>query len=176
MKRVSLEEEIQTYIARASVTASAARGQGASGVVESAREFLGTLSLRGFGTRDERAFQRALGRQTIHLAQALPARGRSWGVARKLLNIFLRNALYTSYLRDAYGLGAAERWFEVPLDGVIARRVRSEMPGSALPRWRGVRHVTPELSREYQEVCRQLAKRRGLAPVHLDAVFWGGRD
>lgn len=92
-----------------------------------------------------------------------------------MLNILLRNALYTSYIRDAYGLGAAERWCEVPLDGVIARRVRSEMPGSALPRWRGVRHVTPELSREYQEVCRQLAMRRECAPVHLDAVFWGGR-
>ena len=173
--KIRLIQDVQLYIARSSVTASAARGQGASGVVESAREFLGTLSLRGFGTRDERAFQRAIDRQTVRLVQALPARGRSWGLARKLLNIFLRNALYTSYLRDTYGLGAAERWFEVPLDGVIARRVRIEMPGSALPRWRGVRHVTPELSREYQEVCRQLAKQRGCAPVHLDAVFWGGR-
>ena len=168
--------DMQRYVARTAVTASAARGQGAPGLVESARGFLGSMSLGPFGTRSEKTFRAALNRQTTRMVEVLPPQGRSWGIARKLLNIFLRNALYTTYLRDRYHLAEAERWFEVPMDAIVARRIRAEMPDVALPRWSGVKHLTPDLNQQYQIVCNQLGRRRGLRAVHLDAVFWGGRE
>lgn len=168
--------DIQIYTARSAVTASAARGQGAPGLVAAARIHLASVTLAQFGTSSERRFRGALDRHTDSLAAALPRKGRSWGVARKLLNIFLRNAFYTTYLRDAFDLAVAEDWFEVPLDGIVAKRVRADLHALRLPRWTGVRNLTPALSHTYQDACRQLARARGVAPVHLDALFWGTRD
>lgn len=168
--------DIQVYTARYSVTASAARGQGAPGLVAAARRHLETVPLAQFAADSDVAFRRTLERHTNRLAESLPAKGRSWGVARKLLNIFLRNSFYTTYLRDAFDLQLAEPWYEVPLDGIVARRVRAELRALRLPEWPGVRHVTPDLSVTYQDACRQLSKARGVAPVHLDAVYWGSRD
>jgi hypothetical protein len=113
-----------------------------------------------------------LNRHTELLRHACPATGRSWGLARKLLNIYLRNALYTSYLRDAYRLHLAEQWYEIPLDSIVAKRLRAEVRG--LPRWPGVKHLRPAVSVLYQEAARSAAAKLGVAPVHLDAVWWGG--
>jgi len=41
-------------------------------------------------------------------------------MARKLLNIYLRNALYSTYLREAFELDTAEHLYEVPLDSIVA--------------------------------------------------------
>src|SRR5206468_315193 len=97
-------------------------------------------NLAQFGTNNQLAFRRALDRTTERLQGELP--GRSWGLARKLLNIFLRDSLYTGYLSRAFGLRAAERFLEIPLDSITAKRIREKVPD--VPRWRGVRHVSRE--------------------------------
>lgn len=97
----------------------------------------------------------------------------SWGLARKLLNIFLRDSLYTSYLASAYGLAAAEELFKIPLDSITARRIRAE--NSELAPWPRVKNLLPPTSAAYQAQALDIARRANLARVHLDAVWWGAR-
>jgi len=134
VKRTRFLKMVQHRAARVAVTASATRGQG-KGVVDCARGFLAALTLGRFGTDDERGFVRQLDMATKDLHACLPKRAASWGLARKLLNIFLRDSLYTSYLAKAHGLAAAERLLEIPLDSITSKRIRREVP--ALPRWPG---------------------------------------
>ena len=164
---------IQHRAARVAVGASATRGSGTSGVGKSARDFLARLNLAQFGTKSRYSFQRTLDRTTRRLQRRLPKRGRSWGLARKLLNIFLRDSLYTGYLSRAYGLRTAERFLEVPLDSITATRIRGKVAG--LPRWPGVRHVSQQVSDEYQAAALPLARDRHVRRVHLDAYWWGKR-
>lgn len=165
---------IQGRTARAAISASATRAQGASGVVALAREFASNLRLGPFGTTDRRAFERQLSRATDRLTRRLPKRARSWGLSRKLLNIFLRDCFYTRYLCEAFRLDEAERLYEVPLDSITARRIRKAVPN--LPRWRGVKHLERDASTAYQDAAAQVARRSGIARVHLDALWWGIRD
>jgi hypothetical protein len=165
---------IHQYVARYSVSASAARGQRAPGLVGAARKYFSDVPLRSFAVTSESRFRRNLNRHTEQLRTELPRGGRSWGMSRKLLNIFLRNALYTGYLCERYHLDGAEDWYEIPLDSIVAERLRKEAEPRELPRWPGVKHLTPETSELYQAVARRTAKRLGVAPVHLDAVWWGG--
>ena len=165
---------IRARTARVAVSASASRGQGAPGIVKRAREFCSTLDLGPFGTNDQRAFARRLEATTQQLRRRLPTNGASWGLARKLLNIFLRDSLYTSYLARAYGLHNAERWFEIPLDSITAGKIRKE--ASELPRWPGVKYLTPNLSAAYQTAASAIAKSHHVARVQLDAFWWGLRE
>ena len=48
--------------------------------------------------------------------------------------------------------------------------------GRDLPRWPGVKHLTPEISDQYQQEAEREAKRRKIARVHLDAYWWGARE
>jgi hypothetical protein len=143
-------------------------------MVPVARDFMANLPLGRFGTSDRRIYGRQLDAATHRLMKALPRRGSSWGISRKLLNIFLRDCLYTGYLSKAYGLGAAEHHMEVPLDSITAKGIRAEVP--ELPRWKGVKHLDPATSAHYQTAALMLGRERGLARVHLDAYLWGGRE
>ena len=164
---------IQYRAVRAAVGTSATRGSGTSGVGKSARGFLVRLNLAQFGINNQHAFRRTLDRTTKRLQRELPKRGRSWGLARKLLNIFLRDSLYTGYLSRAYGLGAAERFLEVPLDSITAKRIREKVP--ELTPWPGVKHTSPEMSAAYQAAALLLARKHRVSRVHLDAYWWGQR-
>jgi len=132
------------------------------------------VRLSRFATRDPGAFERVLDDHTRELLAAFPRKGGSWGLARKLLNIFLRDSLYTAYLRKAYGLALAERLFEVPLDSITAKHIRKAKP--ELPRWRGVKHLDADLSAAYQAGALVVAKQKQTARVHLDAYWWGARE
>jgi hypothetical protein len=168
-----LLRSIQHRTARVAVGASAARGQGAPGVVRRARSFMASFRLRQITGADAATFSRRLDRATMRLQEALPRRASSWGLARKLLNIFIRDCLYVGYLERAHGLRQIEAFCEVPLDSITARAIRRSVP--ALPRWPGVKHLDPELSARYQEAAHTIAGRMGIARVHLDALWWGAR-
>jgi hypothetical protein len=143
-------------------------------VVKAARKFLTSgLELARFSTVSEERFKRELDRATTRMVQALPRRAQRWGLARKVLNIFLRDCLYTCYLRDEHDLGKAERFLEMPLDSITANGLRRELRG--LPRWRGVKHLSPEVSALYQQAASELAEREGYERVHLDAKLWPER-
>jgi hypothetical protein len=160
--------------ARSALGASSMRGAGSRGVVDAGRRFLCVLELQRFAVPTAARFRRELDRATNELVRAFPRKARRWGLARKGINIFLRDCLYTIYLREAYGLGIAEQFFEVPLDSLTGRALY-EASLRRLPRWRTVRGLKPDVSDEFQEVALDLANRRGIARVHLDAIWWGQR-
>lgn len=109
------------------------------------------------------------------LQRAFPEGDRYWGLARKSLNIFLRDCLYTVYLREAHGLQLAERYFEVPLNSLTGCAPHKTAP-HRLPRWRTVRSLTADFSDMYQTVATEIARSRGIARVHLDVFWWGSRE
>lgn len=165
-------DAIQRMLARGAVGPSTVRGQGPPGVAAAVRSFLAVLRLEPFGTSDARKFAAELDRQTSRLMEALPDGAQTWGLARKCLNIFLREALYNVYLREEYGLERAEALCEIPLDSLVAEGLRSRRPRT-LPTWPGVRHLDPETSSAYQAAASCIAAEEGIVRVHLDAVFWG---
>jgi len=149
------------------------RGRGNKGVVDHGRPFLCELDLSDFGTSDSEQFEAALDQATEGLKRSFPSGARHWGLARKGLNIFLRECLYTVYLRDRYNLGAAEAFFEIPLDSLTGTALRRA--DSRLPRWRTVQGLQPTDSEAFQTAARRLGRKRGIARVHLDALWWGER-
>ncbi len=164
---------VQHRAARVAITASATRGQGA-GVVASARDYFGRLMLANFGISDERAFARQLDAATRQLMECLPKHAANWGLARKLLNIFLRDCLYTSYLAKAHRLAKAEKLLEIPLDSITSKRIHEAMP--LLPKWPGVKYLDHATSDAYQTAALAVAKQHGVARAHLDAYWWGARE
>ncbi len=104
---VPLIVQIQHFVARASITASAVRSQGTSGVKDAATAYLARLQLSDFALSDAEQFRDALDRETEAIRQALPRDADSWGLARKCLNMFLRDAYYNADLRETYHLSAA---------------------------------------------------------------------
>jgi hypothetical protein len=166
---------IQRHNARAAIGSSSMRGAGSTGVVKAARQFLGDMNLAPFGAAKRKTFMAELDRNTERLQRALPKGAQRWGLARKAINIFLRNCLYTAYLRDRYGLARAERFFEVPLDSITGKRLHKAAP-DLLPPWKTVRGLTKRTSAAYQEVASEQARKESVARVHLDAVWWGERE
>ena len=97
-------------------------------------------------------------------------------MSRKLLNIFLRDCFYNAYLAKAYGLQNAEEFYEVPLDSITAQQLKKRAERGQLPVWPGVKHLSPEESDRFQAFAREVAGNAGVAPVHLDALWWSRPD
>ena len=167
---VSLIDAIQQRVAVIAIGPSTARGQGVAGVVSAGQAFLSALLLSRFATNNCTQYRSELDKATDNLKLAFPDGAQSWGLARKCLNIFLRDAFYTHYLREHYHLGCSENWYEIPLDGIIAKALRKASP--KIPRWLGIKYLTPDVSDLYQQAASELAERRGISRVHLDTYLW----
>ncbi len=157
---------VRQRVATVAIGASTLRNVGAPGVVAAARQHLATVDLRPFTVHTAGGFRAALDRSTQDLMQALPDGTRFWGVARKGLNIFLRDAFYNWYLRSQLDLSVAEPFFETPLDGIVAKRLRDEPGGNDLPAWPGVKHLDPTASDAFQDFSSRLARKHGTQRVH----------
>ena len=160
----------QARAARGALGASIMRSAGAKDAVRAGRAFLAEVDLGGFRTTSPSRFRAALDGTTAGLQDAFPSQARHWGLARKGLNIFLRDCLSNVYLRDAYALQVAEQFFEVPLDTITGPMLH-QLSGGALPRWGTVRDLAPEVSEAFQAVAATIAAERGIARVHLDAIW-----
>jgi hypothetical protein len=132
------------------------------------------MNLSSLAIAKPEMFADALDLHTEELLRGLPEAGRHWGVSRKLLNIFVRDCLYSRHLCGEYRLEIAEEHFEVPLDSISGGALR-RAAGSRVPIWRGVKYVDPLDSRQYQTAASEIAEQQGFARVHLDAVWWGAR-
>jgi len=82
-----------------------------------------------------------------------------------LINIFLRDAFYTTYLNLYYKLEVVEYLLEIPLDSITAKNLRDNYPGSKLPRWLGVKHLSVEISDCYQNAANEIAQIKSIARV-----------
>lgn len=169
-----LEDWIQAHVARAALPPSSVRGKGSAGVAKAGRAFLRRLDLAPFGRAGADRFAASLDTATEELRRALPRDGRSWGLARKMLNLFLRDALYTTHLERRYGLSVNEAHFELPLDKFTGSELVRLAEGK-LPSWPGVRALRRQESARYQEAALEHARKARVARVHLDALWWGAR-
>ena len=163
---------IQRKVAVSSVPASAMRGQGVKGVVSAARNYLTSLTVAKFATTQEAAFQMALNEETIGLRAELPRGARKWGLARKVMNLFLRDAFYNRFLSENSALDVAQSLYELPMDSIVAEALRKERGSEDLPSWPGLKYLTPSENEAYQAFANQIAVKRGILRVHLDAYYW----
>src|SRR3954454_12802890 len=98
---------VQHKVAISAVPPSTFRGSEA-GLVAAARDFLQFLNLSQFAVSDPKRFAARLNRVTSQLRSNLPRESATWGIARKALNLFLRDAFYNTYLRERFKLLRAE--------------------------------------------------------------------
>ena len=162
---------VQHKVAVTAVGPSAVRGQ-RKGVLKTCQGFLASMSLARVPKASETRFRRWLNRQTEALLDQLPANGRPWGVARKAINLFLRDALYNQYLNRKFKISRIEEWLEIPLDSVVARGLRSAAGRGVLPKWTGLKHLSPDVSDEFQAFAARHAHTLGIQRVHLDMYLW----
>ena len=167
---MDLIDAIQRRVAVVAIGASTVRGQRTKGVAAAAREFLATVPLKRFGTNSMQAFHAELDRATADLEVAFPKKARSWGLARKCMNIFLRDCFYNFYLHKHFDLDRSKDFHEIPLDKKVAEALRGKASG--LPRWQGVKYLTRNVSDAYQQTAGQLAKKWDIERVHLDTFLW----
>jgi hypothetical protein len=158
--------QMQRRLAETSIGPSALRNQGSAGVIQAAKTFMEKLDLGAVCLDSESRFQRVLNKLTERLRSALPPNAQHWGAARKALNLFLRDAFYNRYTFGQYGLARLEPWLEVPLDKYVA--IELLKGDRSLPRWEGVKYLSPATSELYQASASIMAERRGVARVHLD--------
>lgn len=163
---------IQSHVARGAITPSLARGRGRKGTIAKARSFLRQLDLRPFGTTVAATFSDRLDQRTAELLRHFPPSAKQWGLARKALNVFLRDCLYNFYLRRANRLDKAEGLFELPLDSITGTLIRREVGPRRLPPWRGLRGIDRQANAVYQALAADAARTYGIHRVHLDAYWW----
>jgi hypothetical protein len=163
---------MQKHVAEAAIGPSSVRNQGASGVAEAARRFLAELPLDSMLATREPDFRIRLDRTTRALRRALPRGARHWGTARKVLNLFLRDALYNRLLCHRHHLQRVDKWLEVPLDGIVARGLLNRDTDGELPRWPGVKHLKSAASDEYQLFALREARFHRILRVDMDLMLW----
>jgi hypothetical protein len=170
---------LRAHQARVSITPSTVRAQG-KGTMHVARDFIASeLDLAKLRVSSERRYLAQLDKATDALRRHLKGKAKSWGLARKLLNIYIRDCVYSRMLCAHYRLERIEPFLELPLDGVVGQALGTAAIARGqhhrLPRWKSIRRLTPEQSALYQGFATELVAEAGHARVHLDVVIWGGR-
>ena len=163
---------MQQRVAEVAVGPSTVRNQGATGVAGAARTFRSRLAPGRFGTRRASGFRSALDRATEDLRRSLPRGARHWGLARNVLNLFLRDAHYNRVLCGVHGLGSSAEWMEVPLDRMVAEGLVPRDSDRVLPGRPGVKHLSPAVSDAYQRLARREAGLHRIHTVDMDLLSW----
>jgi len=158
-------------VAFSAIGPSALRGQG-KGVLRASQDFLAQMSLARVPKTSIKRFQLWLDSQTELLLDSLPIKNRPWGVARKAINLFLRDSLYNKYLSRQFKLRSIETWLEIILDSAVAKGLKLRSNRGALPRWPGLKNLKPKVSEDFQVFASKQANLKGIARVHLDMYLW----
>jgi len=167
---------MKRWIAYTSVGTSTVRGQGCPGLAQELRQILNDVDLATFATGGRKGFPELLDVQTESIRKLMPRGTRHWGVARKVLNIFLRGATYNCFLRDRFKLQQLEPVLELPLDKWTVKALKLRSPPRSLPRWKAIKHLTHDDSDRFQTQASEWAASKNSLRVHLDIVFWVDRD
>jgi hypothetical protein len=168
---------LQQRFATAGITQSAVRlgntRTGVTGMRSTAREFCSLLELNKLP--EPANYEAALDKWTDQLQRKFPKGGRCWGVARKCLNIFMRNASYNVHLCGMYPrLKRLEHVLEVPLDSNTANGLLREDGATdfGLQRWNTVIRLKSKENSKFQQWALTVAKRKGILRVHLDLLYF----
>ena len=177
--RFDLIQKIHRRIAQISVGPSAIRNQGGSGLIAICREYFEkSIDLNEFRTQLETdTFAAYLDLHTTNLVELFPEGGKSWGAARKGLNLFLREVTYNTYLASHLSIpldikqnSLILKRLEVPLDKDVALCLMEIFP--LLPKWQSIKKLTPSESKQYQEKAKLYAEKLKIPRIHLDLEFW----
>jgi hypothetical protein len=177
LKRDHMNEELIDFLrertAENAAGTTALRNQGEKGVIHKARKFLRRLELYKFAEcTTEGLFSALLDEKTKALQESFPPAARNWGAARKVLNLYLRDVLYSRYLGKYFGFNHLEKWLEVPLDSFVAKGIQLDFRPQTLVKFPGIKHLTQEVNQAYQEAAAAISSSRGYARVHLDIIYW----
>ncbi|WP_148290179.1 hypothetical protein [Herbaspirillum rubrisubalbicans] len=158
-----------------SVAASTLRNMGPTGTVDAARKGLDALSKddalkRILRAKSQATFATALDQATRIVQTNLLQGHQHWGTSRKVINIFLRSLAYNRHLYDCLRMERIEKWFEVPLDSHVAKKLKEY--DDSLPKWNSVKRLNAETSQDYQIVATRCASEQGILRVDLDAYFY----
>jgi len=82
----------------------------------------------------------------------------------------MRDALYNQYLNREYNIVRVEQWMEIALDSKVSMGLRNRF--KSLPHWPGLKHLTHQVSDQYQDCALQLAHKLVVSRVHLDIWLW----
>jgi hypothetical protein len=161
----------------AGITQSAVRlgkaRKGVTGMRPAARKFCSRLKLNQLP--EPTTYPATLDKWTDQLQHEFPEGGQCWGVARKCLNIFMRDASYNAHFRKMYPrLGLLQQVLEVPLDSYTANGLLREdgVKDFGLQRWDAIIRLTPEENDKFQQWALIVAKRKGIFRVHLDLLYF----
>lgn len=183
-ERFDFIDRLHARTALLAIGRSTLRNQGAPGVVDAARKYLRTMDLMDFSEAAHPGFSAALNRHTESLMSRFPGRAKgNWGAARKAINIFLRDVLYSRWLCGQYGLEKLEPLLELPLDSNVYHGLVEDWqellssvagrPGDCdLPDWPGVKGLRRKVSAQLQAAAGAVAGELGTSRVHLDVRYW----
>jgi hypothetical protein len=169
--------EMQHYVAKVGMTASALRNLGGKGFVSAAITFLSNIDLSQLATLSPSAYPQWLDAQTNALMATFPI-ANLWGPARKAVNIFMVMASLNMFLRSAYGLGQFEDVLEVPLDNTVERKLRRFGRAQKLfsrvtfPKWDSIKKLDAANGAKYQQIADAMAKQLGIPRGRLDVALF----
>ena len=169
MTSIDFLKIMQQFVATAAIGTSALRNQG-KGSHDAVRKVLSGLDLLPLKKMGGDEYTRWIDVTTLSVLCCWKGKAQPWGAARKSVNLFMWDALYNQYLNREYKLSSIEQWMEIALDSKVSKGLRNRF--KRLPQWPGLRHLTQEVSDQYQECAQQLAERVNMPRVHLDIWLW----
>ena len=188
-----LIDKAKERIAKTSVGASTVRGQTKGTVAEARKYLIKNINLEDFVNPDN--FQNMLDKHTEILFEKLKnlyesaeknkkRNPPSWGLARKVLNIFLFEAAHNTILNRKYNL--EEKiipYLEVPLDYKNAERLKKHASDEDIElRWTNIKSLNDESSiqeyAKFQEYAKKCALREEYNCKHRCylELYWFRRD
>ena len=159
-----MNEELIDFLrertAESAAGTTALRNQGDKGVIHNARKFLRGLEPYKFAKcATEGLFSALLDEKTKALQESFPPAARNWGAARKVLNLYLRDVLYSRYLCKHFDFHHLEKWLEVPLDSFAAKGIQFDYRPKTLVKFPGIKQVAGDV---HSEIALLLTKPRNL--------------
>ena len=175
MTGIDIHHLTQARNAQITVGPSAIRGQ-PEGTKKAAVKYLKNLDLKDFQNVTEKRFKEILDEKTGELQKELPSN--SWGMARKIMNIFLIQCFHDKYLSEKYQLDGIIDFMELPLDNKNAKKIKEEADNEwkQLPRWINITSLKKTTCEKYQECAKEIAKKKGIERYQLDLCWWREED
>jgi hypothetical protein len=165
---------IQRYFANWTIGPSTLRSQGV-GVADVAKRFLTNLDFNELANVEEVEYISWLNDRTTELMGQFPEIAQNnWGAARKAINLLMVGAYFNGVLSREYDLCRFRDVLETPLDNKAAKKLRrfaSENLNLRL-QFPGIRNLTPEVSKQFQNVASEYARREGIPRAELDIILW----
>lgn len=168
-------------LSQIAIGASAIRNQGSGGLIKILRQYFETkVDLKHFTKSlvDETQYRDFVNEHTSNILALFPDTAQSWGAARKGLNLFLREIIYSKFFSHRFSLpdnfdefNQLVKFMEVPLDKEVAHGLISDSNGQ-LPKWINIKHLTPTLSETYQSQAFIIAVQENVTRVNLDLKYW----